>query len=320
MKHQFYGAVAKVAPYLLQTRKQRLSILTYHRVLPEYDPMRRLEPTAEVFNWQMELLSRYFNPLSLSDALSMMRDGQLPDRAVCITFDDGYANNAEQALPILRRWKMPATVFVTTGFLNGGRMWNDSVIEAVRIAEGAVLDLRDLELEAYDIDGVDKRRSVAGNIIGHIKHWQPEKRALAISQIESQVGPLPDNLMMTDSQVRELSESGVEIGAHTKSHPILATLEPGQVREEIGGSKAYLESLLDKQVRYFAYPNGQPDTDYRVEDRDLVEALGFEAALSTCWGVASQKSDLWQLPRFTPWDKTPFRFMTRLLLNYRNPA
>ena len=134
------------------------------------------------------------------------------------------------------------------------------------------------------------------------------------------VGRLPSNLMMTDDQVRSLSSSGVDIGAHTQSHPILSTLELGQAKEELAGSKKYLESALGIPVRHFAYPNGRPGIDYRMEHRDLVEIEGFEAAVSTQWGVASNMSDKWQLPRFTPWDKTPLRFMARLLLNFRNPA
>ena len=90
--------------------------------------------------------------------------------------------------------------------------------------------------------------------------------------------------------------------------------------DEVVESKNYLEDLLGTEVKYFAYPNGRPGIDYRMEHRDIVEIAGFEAAVSTNWGVASSLSDKWQLPRFTPWDNTPLRFMIRLLLNYRNPA
>jgi peptidoglycan/xylan/chitin deacetylase (PgdA/CDA1 family) len=321
MKNLLQSAVATILPLLLQTRnKQRLSILTYHRVLPAFDYMCPAEPTVSDFEWQMELLSQQFNPLSLSDALSLLEYGELPDRAVCVTFDDGYANNEELALPVLERFGIPATMFVSTDFLNGGRMWNDTVIEALRIAEGTVLDLKSLGLDVHDISSIEARRRAAGTIIREIKHWPPEKRSEAVGMIESMVGPLPDNMMMSDDQVRHLSASGIEIGAHTRSHPILSTLELNQVRDEIVGSQAYLERVLDSPIRYFAYPNGRPGIDYRMEHRDLVEISGFDAAVSTNWGVVSGLSDKWQLPRFTPWDKTPLRFMVRLLLNFRNPA
>ena len=321
MKNLLHKAVATLLPSLLQTKnKQRLSILTYHRVLPFADYMRPTEPTVSEFEWQMELLSHYFNPLSLSDALSLMQYGELPERAVCVTFDDGYADNETIALPVLKRWNVPATVFVATNFLNGGCMWNDSIIEALRIVEGDRFDLSDIGLASYNIYDLEHRRSAAETIIREIKHWPPEKRAEAVDFIVAKVDSLPKGLMMSDAQVRNLSENGVEIGAHTKSHPILSTLDLNQVKEEITGSKSYLEAMLGLTVSHFAYPNGRPGIDYRMEHRDLVEIAGFDAALSTQWGVASGMSDKWQLPRFTPWDKTPLRFMTRLLLNFRNPA
>lgn len=321
MKNLLHSATANILPFLLQAKKkQHVSILTYHRVLPAADWMRPVEPIVSDFEWQMELLSQHFNPVSLSDALAMLEYGELPDRAVCVTFDDGYANNEECALPILKKFCIPATVFVATDFLNGGRMWNDTVIEALRVAEGEVLDLVGMGLDKYPIRDITERRKAAGIIIREIKHWPPEKRAEAVSAIESMVDPLPEGMMMTDGQVISLKNNGVEIGAHTKSHPILSTLGLNQVRDEVVESKNYLEDLLGTEVKYFAYPNGRPGIDYRMEHRDIVEIAGFEAAVSTNWGVASSLSDKWQLPRFTPWDNTPLRFMIRLLLNYRNPA
>jgi peptidoglycan/xylan/chitin deacetylase (PgdA/CDA1 family) len=321
MKNLLQSAVATILPSVLQTKnKQRLSILTYHRVVPDRDYMRPSAPVASEFEWQMELLYHYFNPLSLSDALSLMDYGELPERAVCVTFDDGYSDNEAIALPVLKRWNIPATVFVATNFLNGGCMWNDAVIEALRIVESDVLDLSSIGLGVYDLEDRSSRRFVAEIIIREIKHWPPTQRADAVEAIVAMVGAIPTDLMMTDAQVRHLSEGGIDIGAHTKSHPILSTLGLDQAKEEVVGSKSYLEAMLGIPVKHFAYPNGRPGIDYRMEHRDLVEIAGYEAAVSTQWGVASNMSDRWQLPRFTPWDKTPLRFMTRLLLNFRNPA
>lgn len=319
MKNLLHSATARILPFLLQTqKKQRISILTYHGVLPRADGMRPLEPTVSDFEWQMKLLSQHFNPLPLSDALSLLKYGELPNRAVCVTFDDGYANNEECALPILKKYGIPAAVFVATDFLNGGRMWNDTVIEALRIAEGETLDLVELGLGSYPIRDLAERRRAAGIIIREIKHWPNEKRNEAVTLIESMVGSLPTDIMMSDAQLLSLKKNSIEIGAHTKSHPILATLDLNQVTEQVVESKNYLENLLGTQVRYFAYPNGRPGIDYYLEHRDIVEVAGFDAALSTSWGVASSMSDKWQLPRFTPWDRTPFRFLIRLLLNFRN--
>ena len=123
--------------------------------------------------------------------------------------------------------------------------------------------------------------------------------------------------MMTDEQVRNLADNGIYIGAHTINHPILASTDDAQARNEIAGSKRQLEAILQRPVEAFAYPNGKPGPDYGVAHRDMVRELGFSVALSTHWGAAVSASDPLQLPRFTPWDRTEGRFMLRLLLNYR---
>ncbi len=299
---------------------QRLNILTYHRVLAQPDAFRAAEPTADVFDWQMRLLATHFTPLSLADALAHLDAGTLPKRAVCVTFDDGYADNLSVALPILKQWKIPATVFVSTDFLNGGRMWNDTVIESVRRFEGDQLDLREYDLPVLDMRNYQAKRTALREIIIAIKHRPQIQRSAAVDALAAQVNDLPNDLMMSDQQVQQMSEAGVEIGAHTLSHPILTTLDDATLEREITGSRAYLQNLLNKPIRYFAYPNGKRGPDYDQRERDLVKRLGFAATLSTNWAVAHPGSDRWQLPRFTPWDKDPLKFHLRLLLNYRNPG
>ena len=323
MNHLLYSAVAGVLPFFLGTKNcQRLSILTYHRVASGPDKMRPAVPTAEEFEWQMQLLANYFNPLSLTEALRLMEFDELPPRAVCVTFDDGYADNHQIAFPVLQRLNIPATVFVTTGYLNGGRMWNDTIIETLRLAKGSVIDLSAIGLGEFDISYEANRVRVAAKIIKEVKHWTPERRQWALSKIETVEtnGSLPDGLMMSDAQVRDLSKNGVDIGAHTKTHPILATLDLEDAKREIMEPKEELEQLIGKPVVNFAYPNGRPEIDYLVEHRDLAEVSGYQCAVSTMWGAATKHSDRWQLPRFTSWDKTSLRFLIRLLVNFRNAS
>src|SRR5687768_16576249 len=101
-----------------------LSILIYHRVIPEPDPLLPDEICARQFDWHLALLGRWFRVLALAEAVAQLRDGTLPARAACVTFDDGYADNVSAALPLLRKHGMPATFFLATAYLVGGRMWN----------------------------------------------------------------------------------------------------------------------------------------------------------------------------------------------------
>ena len=120
--------------------RNRLSILIYHRVLPRRDPLFPEEGHAEDFDRHMEQLAGCFRIMPLSDAIQGLRRGSLPARAASITFDDGYADNAEVALPILKKHGISATFFVAASFIDGGRMWNDAVIELIRHASAGIID------------------------------------------------------------------------------------------------------------------------------------------------------------------------------------
>jgi len=265
----------------------------------------------------MRLLREHFHPLSLAEAVQRLVDASLPERAVCVTFDDGYADNEQYAMPVLHRHSVPATVFVSTGFLNGGRMFNDSVIEAVRDVPGDLLDLRECGLGAYPVRSLADRLAAISDILSTIKSLEPAQRAALTGQVEGRAQALPRNLMMCDEQVRSLARNGVAVGAHTVNHPILTSVDDTAAREEIAGSKHRLEELLQTSVDFFAYPNGRPQADYNERHRDMVSALGFAGAVSTHWGVAVPGSDCLQLPRFTPWDRSSTRFALRLMLNAR---
>jgi len=299
-------------------RRGRLSILIYHRVLATPDPMRPGEVDAATFSWHIQLLARYFKVLPLTLALRLLREGSLPARAVCVTFDDGYADNLEVALPILQAWGVSATFFIATGYLNGGRMWNDTVIEALRYLPAGSLDLSGQGLGMYRLGDWRERADVALRLIQLLKYPPFRQREEQVHYLASLVAtPLPDKLMLTVQQVRELQAAGMEIGAHTVNHPILARLDQATARQEIATSKQYLEELLGQEVKLFAYPNGKLGQDYLLEHVQMVRELGFVAAASTNWGGITMQTDPWQLPRFTPWDMQPARFMARLLWNYR---
>jgi len=129
----------------------RLSILIFHRVLAETDPLFPGEPNAAQFDKLCAHLRARFEVLPLSEAVTRLQQGSLPAGALAITFDDGYADNLSIAAPILRKHHLPATLFIATGYLDGGCMWNDKLIEAFRSTRNSEIDLRDLGLETYSV-------------------------------------------------------------------------------------------------------------------------------------------------------------------------
>ena len=127
----------------------------------------------------MAAVARVFNLLPLSHAARRLADGSLPPRALSITFDDGYADNHDIAMPILARLGLPATVFVATSFLNGGRMWNDTVIECVRRTSKRAIDFEPSD-QRIPVGTVAERRSAISQLLPKIKYLGPRKREEAI--------------------------------------------------------------------------------------------------------------------------------------------
>lgn len=297
----------------------RLSALIFHRVVPQRDPLFPGEVDAAEFDAICSWVRDWFQVLPLDAAVERLARGDLPARALAITFDDGYRDNREVALPILQRHGLTATFFVSTGFLDGGRMWNDTVIEAVRGSPKAVLDLSGLggghlgEVALGAPGDWATRRAALGSILPVAKYLAPAARADFVAGLAERAGAaLPGDLMMASTQVTELHRAGMQIGAHTVNHPILTRLAEAAVRDEMASSKATLEALTGAPVTLFAYPNGQPGQDYAEREVAAARAVGFRAAMSTTWGAARSGADLFQLPRFTPWDRSRWRFGLRM--------
>ncbi len=294
----------------------RLSIAIYHRVVEEDDALLGISASAPIFDMQVEYFSKNFNVLPLHEAVQRLKNGTLPNRAACITFDDGYADNEEVALPILQKHGVPATFFVATGFINGGIMWNDVVIEWMRRVPVDSLDLTKMDLGKHVIDTLPQRREALYSLINTLKYLPFEIRKQRIDQLCSLIPvSLPDNLMMTPEQVVKLHSAGMGIGAHTVNHPILAQIKNEAAHSEIADCKDTLEQVINAPVRLFAYPNGKPDKDYLPDHIKIIKNLGFDAACSTAWGAAKNGCDLYQLPRFTPWTSDYLRFMLHISRN-----
>jgi len=298
----------------------RLSILIYHRVLPVPDPLLPDEVDAARFDRQVRVLKQYFNLLPLQEAVAALFARRLPPRAATITFDDGYADNLTVAGPILARYGVPATVFIATGYLDGGCMFNDIVIEAIRRSRKERINLDFIGLGATEIGSVEARRALIGRLPEMLKYLSEDERLSKARRIATAAeAEPPSDLMLTSGQLRDLRRLGIVIGAHTITHPILTRLSSREAREQIAGGRARLEDILGERVTLFAYPNGKPHEDFGAEHVQMVAGLGFDAAVSTAWGAASSASDRFQLPRFTPWDVSPARFALRLFLSRLNP-
>jgi peptidoglycan/xylan/chitin deacetylase (PgdA/CDA1 family) len=291
-----------------------LPILMYHRVVPELDALQPEVPTAATLDTQFRALADVFNVLPLEDAAQHLYEGTLPARSVCITFDDGYADNHSIALPLLLKHRLTATVFVASGFLDGGRMFNDTIFEAVRRLPGGDVDLGWLGLGRCRVGDVVSRRALGLQLATRIKYLEPDQRDDACRRLTHMAdSPLPDDLMMRSEQVVDLARHGVSIGGHTLNHPILSKVPLEVARDEIVGNHRVLTDLLGRPPACFAYPNGKPTLDYSAAHAEVVREVGYVAAVSTAVGVATLHAHRFQMPRFVPNERHGMSFVARML-------
>jgi peptidoglycan/xylan/chitin deacetylase (PgdA/CDA1 family) len=293
---------------------RRLLVLTYHRVLPDPDLLNPGQVDAATFAVHLRALRRLFNVMPLRVALEELWSGNLPPRAVAITFDDGYHDNFAIAAPLLRRHGLRATFFLATGFLDGGCMWNDIVIETVRRTVRPRLSLQGLGLEDANLDSVESKRASIERLLSQLKYLEPERRVSVVQQLARQCEvEIPTDLMMTSAQARELAADGMDVGGHTVTHPILSRLPDAQAADEIESGKRALEGMIGRTVELFAYPNGRPHTDFDERHAAMVERAGFVAAFSTETGLVDRGQSRYSLPRTAPWDRSGVRLAARYL-------
>lgn len=293
----------------------RLSIIALHRVRLQPDPLFPAELDTFAFQRLVTHLARNYCVMRLGDAFHALRSRRLPPRALVITFDDGYADNADLVLPVLQRHGVCATFFVATGFLDGGLMWNDFVIECLRRSTRLRVDLTALGLHEMPLGSSSDRLTAIEALLPVVKYQTLVAREEMLSRLHTLCGEpeLPRTLMMASAQVRDLAAAGMEVGAHTVNHPILSCESLEAATAEVTQNQRVLQALTGQPVDVFAFPNGQPGKDYRREHLDVLRACGFRCAVTTAKGIASATDDPLQLPRYTPWDRSPFRWSLRLL-------
>jgi peptidoglycan/xylan/chitin deacetylase (PgdA/CDA1 family) len=293
-----------------------LTVLFFHRVLPTYDPLLPDEPTPAAFEQLLRWLRTQFTLLPLGEALKRLNEDRVPAGAAAITFDDGYRDNLEVAAPLLLRHGVPATFFVTTAYADGGLMWNDRLIEAIRATSADRLDLEAVGLGRLSLRSDAERRAAVVRLIDRLKYVPGTGRDRAVADVTRACQPSSEpRLMMNADELRHLLSLGFAIGAHTASHPILMQIDDAQAEREIREGRAALQATLDHDVPLFAYPNGRRGLDFDDRHVDMVRRAGFSAAFTTDPGVCHRGSALAMLPRFTPWDRREVRFRLQLLRN-----
>jgi peptidoglycan/xylan/chitin deacetylase (PgdA/CDA1 family) len=300
----------------LGARPCAAAILIYHSIADvRFDPFGITIGTTD-FRRHVEILARRFTPLSLQQLADGLDRGELPKRAVVVTFDDGYANNLTAALPCLRAHGVPAALFVSTGYIGAPREYWWDEIERLTCSECAgdrapVLELSTggASLRADMTDGVTAAKEISLWLQGRPADCVDEglEQLRRWAAVDGVLPPRETHRPMSLDELREVAGSGqFEIGAHTRRHFRLGAQNLGVQQSEIAGCGEDLKSWLGVEPTSFAYPFGNPENDYTPATVMMVKELGFQLAVSGWPGLAGRSSARYELPRWfvhTPADE-----------------
>lgn len=308
---------------LWSRRPPRALVLMYHRVAEVRSDPWGLCVSPARFAEHLEVLQRRGPCLRLEELVEALRNGQLPRRALVLTFDDGYADNYHHAKPLLERYGVPATFFLTTGLLGSQReFWWDEldrlILQPGRLPERLRLTVEG-KVRTWSLGEAACYSEEARRRHGAWRAWEeaPTKRHALYCSLWEALYALPDDrrqhvlsalrtwagapeggrrthrVLSAREAIALAQGRHIEVGAHTVTHPPLALLSAASQRSEIQQSKAQLEQLLDRPVASFSYPHGR----HAPETRSLVRQAGFASACTTAPVPVQPAADAFQLPR-----------------------
>ena len=265
------------------------------------------------FEKLMRFLYEKMHPVSLEEMVSFVNGKKrIPDRAVAVTMDDGYMDNYLNAFPILKQYQIPATIFLTTGYVNTDSIfWWDRIAEILKRTKIKALEMIEIKKLLYGkgdwfpdvipLNTLYRRKTAWDGLTTALRWCEAGQIPKVIELMEERLEVKSDahrhlHRILNWAQVREMSQNGIDFGAHTVSHPSLRAVTSEQFMKEVLASKETIEEQIGKPVISFAYPYG----DYNAQGSDLPEKLvqlGFQCAL-VCWsGYVNARSNPFALNR-----------------------
>lgn len=271
---------------------RRVQIFAWHRVVPDFEHMvRRVIPglltSTRTFERQIAWLKEHYDVGTLDDALEALAGRGRGERDLCVlTFDDGYLDFAEHAVPILRRYGVPALVYVTSGVPESGvPLLHDRLHHLLRLAMRGRLDARDADLDSRVKSPLCHALGARDPIVGleWILETQPRQIGLRIAEwLEARLGErfdatAADSRLLGWADLRALDPELFGVGAHTVNHACLPNESPSEVERQLVESKGEVEERIGREVNHFAYPNGW----YSPSVVRAVEKAGYRSAVTT---------------------------------------
>ena len=267
---------------------RRLRILSYHGLCNDHLAGEPWIPpyfvTPSAFERHLQYLQHNAVVLPLSEAVSRLQDGSLPRNSVSLTFDDGYANNLYLACPLLKKYKMSASVFLSSAYVESGELLPFLRLALIKLKARETARNPSEPLLEYKSNPLDL-------VLLNAERWWGE---LKIQVNEDQRQTLRS---MTVSEIRESDTELIEFGAHSHTHCILKNETAERREEEIRNSISKVSQWTGTTVRLFSYPNGQSG-DFDETDKEILRAAGIQAAVTGIAGANSRDADVLALKRY----------------------
>lgn len=294
------AAILAVRSGLTSSRRagNRITLLMYHRITPERDVL-GLSVSPQFFELQLQFLKSRFEIVSLGEAVSLLEAGAISGEYAVLTFDDGYRDNYDHAFPLLKKYQVPATIFVTVEGLETGYFGWYVFDQAILNSESEALDLTEFGLGAVDISTGAAREQAIYRLHRELKQCDHGKREAVTEKViaENFDHTTCERVMLNWSEAKEMQDGGlVTIGSHTMTHPILTRVADERARWEILQSKAVIEERLGSRVEFFAYPNGT-EQDFNEGIIEILKDAGLSVACTTSPGSVVGGDNPFRLPR-----------------------
>ncbi|MBN1684105.1 MAG: polysaccharide deacetylase family protein [Gammaproteobacteria bacterium] len=269
----------------------KLIILAYHGIddvdLEKY-PLSNgnITATTDQFEAQLKLIKRNFNVLTFKKLHEeYLLEGRFPERGLIITFDDGYRNNYTHAFPILKKYNLPATIFLATEYIDSNKkFWFDELCFKIFQSEKESLGFAiEDKLYSFDISDYKAKRDSDLKVKRILKKISNRERLKILNEIYLNLEPIKvdkeqKRYVLNWDEIKEMSENGIEFGSHAKSHPILSKQTYNEVKNEIFDSKKDIEERLGECI-VFSYPNGGK-SDFGEREMCLLKEAGYKYAVN----------------------------------------
>ncbi len=311
--------------YLKNINKKGIQILLYHRVADVASDPQQLCVSKKNFHSQINHIKQNYEIIKLSDIKGILKNNHIPKNGLIITFDDGYEDNFKNAKPILEEFNVPATFFITSGFIGINKEFYQETLNRIFFLEKKIPSKLKISIDnktfIYEnLFNEENRKKAYRNIHFTLRGKNSLVRRKAIKELLkwSKIVDKPDDdyKNLNETQLKLLAKNhSFEIGAHSVNHIPLSSLSIQEQKEEISYSKIELEKIIEEKISVFAYPYGTKE-DYNDDTLKIMSQSDFTLSCANYPGIVKSNTNIYEIPRIVVRDINVDKFSKFITDNF----